>query len=78
MALANKTPTKDEIGCCIGLCLNHKHLRDKFFGINEELAQLGYKRVEVLNNALRYCKKDDKPNYVVYVPETYEQGLTDW
>ena len=72
--LYNKTPTKEEIGFCIGLCLNHKDLRDKFCGINEELAQLGYKRVEVLNNALRYCKYDGKNNNnnVVYVPITYE------
>ena len=75
MALNAKTPTKEEIGSCIGLSLNHYDLRDKFFGINEELAQLGYKRVEVLNNALRYCKNDDKPNNVVYVPETYEPEL---
>ena len=75
MSLANKTPTKEEIGYCIGLCLNHSDLRDKFCGINEELAQLGYKRVEVLNNALRYCKNDDKPNNVVYVPETYEAEI---
>ena len=72
MALLNKTPTKEEIGYCISLCLNHRDLRDKFFGINEELAKLGYKRVEVLNNALRYCKNDDKTNNVVYVPVTYE------
>ena len=52
MALGNKTPTKEEIGYCIGLCLNHKDLRDKFFGINEELEKLGSKRVEILNNAI--------------------------
>ena len=75
IALNAKTPTKEEIGYCISLCLNHKDLRDKFFGINEELAQLGYKRVEVLNNALRYCKNDDKPNNVVYVPVTYEPEI---
>ena len=75
IALGNKTPTKEEMGYCIGLCLNHRYLRDKFFGINEELAELGYKRAEVLNNALRYCKNDDKPNNVVYVPVTYEPEI---
>ena len=71
MALGNKTPTKEEIGYCISLCLNHRDLRDKFFGINEELAQLGYKRVEVLNNALRFCKNDNIVNKVEFVPITF-------
>ena len=71
MVLLNKTPTKEEIGFSIGLCLNHKYLRDKFFGINEELEKLGYKRCEVLNNALRLCKNYDKPDTVVFLPITY-------
>ena len=50
-------------------------MRDKFFGIHEELKQLGYKRVEIMNNALRYCKKDDRPNNVVFVPVTYEPEI---
>ena len=75
IALNAKTPTEEEIGSSTGLCLNHKDLRDKFSGINEELGKLGYKRVEVWNNALKYCKNDDKPNNVVFVPITYEPEI---
>ena len=57
LKLANKRPTKDEIGESIGICLKHKLLRDKFAGINEELEKLGYERMEVLKNAFRFVKK---------------------
>ena len=48
MALLNKTPTKEEIGKSIGECLMYENLKDKFVGIKDELAELGFGRIEVL------------------------------
>ena len=46
-ALANKNPSEEEIGKSIGECLMYKNLRDKFVGIKDELAELGFGRIEV-------------------------------
>ena len=48
MALLNKDPTKEEIGKSIGECLMYENLKDKFVGIKDELAELGFGRIEVL------------------------------
>ena len=47
MALLNKNPSKEEIGKSIGECLMYENLRDKFVGIKDELAELGFGRIEV-------------------------------
>ena len=47
MALLNKNPSKEEIGKSIGECLMYENLRDKFVGIKDELAELGFCRIEV-------------------------------
>ena len=47
MALHNKTPSKEEIGKSIGECLMYENLKDKFVGIKDELAELGFGRIEV-------------------------------
>ena len=47
MALANKNPSEEEIGKSIGECLMYENLRDKFVGIKDELAELGFGRIEV-------------------------------
>ena len=46
---------EDQIGYWIGQCLNFETLKDKFVGIHEVLAELGFKRVEVIFN---YCTED--------------------
>ena len=76
IALNAKTPSKEEIGSSIGLCLNHPWMRDKFVGVQKELEELGYKRVEVLNNALRFCKNDNIVNKVEFVPITFEPEIS--
>ena len=48
MALNNKDPSKEEIGKSIGECLMYENLKDKFVGIKDELAELGFGRIEVL------------------------------
>ena len=75
LALNNRNPSKEEIGSSIDLCLKDPSMRDNFFGIHKELEELGYKRVEIMNNALRYCKEDDKPNRVVFLPITFEPDI---
>ena len=50
MALHNKTPSKEEIGKSIGECLMYENLKDKFVGIKDELAELGFGRIEVHSN----------------------------
>ena len=47
MALQNKNPSKEEIGKSIGECLMYENLRDKFVVIKDELAELGFGRIEV-------------------------------
>ena len=49
MALLNKDPSEEEIGKSIGECLMYENLKDKFVGIKDELAELGFGRIEVLN-----------------------------
>ena len=85
MALNNKYPSKEEIGKSIGECLMYENLKDKFVGIKDELAELGFGRIEVLyihftlqesiplifvnfqvlDNALRFVKKDDMSQEVL-------------
>ena len=48
MALLNKDPSEEEIGKSIGECLMYENLKDKFVGIKDELAELGFGRIEVL------------------------------
>ena len=48
MTLGNKNPSKEEIGKSIGECLMYENLKDKFVGIKDELAELGFGRIEVL------------------------------
>ena len=70
----------------------YENLKDKFVGIKDELAELGFGRIEVLyihftlqesiplipvnfqvlDNALRFVKKDDKPGNLIYVPGRLE------
>ena len=47
MALLNKNPSEEEIGKSIGECLMYENLKDKFVGIKDELAELGFGRIEV-------------------------------
>ena len=47
MALINKDPSKEEIGKSIGECLMYENLKDRFVGIKDELAELGFGRIEV-------------------------------
>ena len=74
----------------------YENLKDKFVGIKDELAELGFGRIEVLyihfilqysislipvnfqvlDNALRFVKKDDKPGNLIYVPGKLEVILT--
>ena len=51
MALNNKNPSEEEIGKSIGECLKYENLRDKFVGIKDELAELGFGRIEVHYNS---------------------------
>ena len=53
MALLNKTPTKEEIGKSIVECLMYENLKDKFVGIKDELAELGFGRIEVYFTTLK-------------------------
>ena len=61
MALLNKNPSKEEIGKSIGECLKYENLRDKFVGIKDELAELGFGRIEVhykfLKESIAYMYK---------------------
>ena len=68
----------------------YENLKDKFVGIKDELAELGFGRIEVYNtlyfkrnplipvdfqvldDALRFVKKDDKPGNLIYVPGRLE------
>ena len=47
MTLLNKDPSKEEIGKYLGDILMYENLRDKFVGIKDELAELGFGRIEV-------------------------------
>ena len=47
IALLNKNPSEEEIGKSIGECLMYQNLKDKFVGIKDELAELGFGRIEV-------------------------------
>ena len=47
MTLLNKDPSKEEIGKYLGDILLYETLRDKFVGIKDELADLGFGRIEV-------------------------------
>ena len=53
MALNNKDPSKEEIGKSIGECLMYENLKDKFVGIKDELAELGFGRIEVYYTFLK-------------------------
>ena len=57
-ALLNMIPTKEEIGACIRRVLNHATLRDRFDdSIHKELEALGIAKVEVLDERLRFVRK---------------------
>merc|ERR1719378_692966 len=72
MALKNKNPSKEEIGKYLGDILMYVNLKDKFVGIKDELAELGFGRIEVLDDAFKFVKKDDKPGNLIYVPGKLE------
>ena len=70
----------------------YENLKDKFVGIKDELAELGFGRIEVLyinfilqkslplipvyfqvlDNAFKFVKKDDKPGNLIYVQRRLE------